>query len=167
MHHGNKKLKDLNEGTLIGNTIKEFYSFNKNKYLSNIEHKSQIKENDDNDLRREKIIYDNNDLKKEKIENEEEEEYEENDESEDYEEYEKQEGKDKEKNKSKDDFHKHPLTYNDQMKNLCNICFQNIDNTPGYRCDYCKIIVCLDCKNIISDREKKENIHLHPLKIEI
>ena len=72
---------DINEGTLIGNTIKEFYSFNKNKYLSNLEHKSQIKENDDNDYRREKIIYDNKDLKIEKIENEEEEEYEENDES--------------------------------------------------------------------------------------
>ncbi len=165
LHHGYKKSKDLNEGTLIGNTIKEFYSFNKNKYLSNLEHKSQIKENDDNDYRREKIIYDNKDLKIEKIENEEEEEYEENDESEDYEEYEKQEGKDKEKNKSKEDFHEHPLTYNDEMKNLCNICFQNIDNTPGYRCDYCKIIVCLDCKNIISDGEKKENIHLHPLKL--
>ena len=101
-------------------------------------------------------------------EEEEEEENEENEENEEKKVYKEQNNNmNKENNNSNDDFnfHEHPLNYCEQINDSCSICLQNIENAPGYRCNQCEIILCLDCRFKINYETKRKNIHLHPLEL--
>ena len=55
--------------------------------------------------------------------------------------------------------HEHPFILYGQINELCHMCFQKIDNTPGYKCKNCQIILCLDCSSKIF--YGKNNIHNH------
>ena len=61
--------------------------------------------------------------------------------------------------------HDHPFILYDQNNELCNICFQKIYNTPGYKCNNCDIILCLDCSSKIFYGKKNTKIHNHNLKL--
>ena len=58
--------------------------------------------------------------------------------------------------------HEHPLNFFEDLNGLCNVCLQKIENIPGYKCNFCKIFLCLDCKSKIFFG-KKNDIHEHNL----
>ena len=63
------------------------------------------------------------------------------------------------------EIHEHTFYFDEEINEQCNICLQKIEYTPGYKCDYCKIILCLDCTSKIFDEQKMKNLHHHPLNL--
>lgn len=63
------------------------------------------------------------------------------------------------------EIHEHSFKVYDQLKELCSICSNSIDNIPGYKCEYCKMILCLDCGSKIIHEKRNEILHNHILKL--
>jgi len=59
--------------------------------------------------------------------------------------------------------HEHGLNYSQKLYNMCTICYNKIDNSPGYNCDKCSVVLCEDCSNQVFGGEKKTNLHPHQL----
>ena len=55
--------------------------------------------------------------------------------------------------------HEHPLNYDENLKDKCKICSQNINGQAGYKCGDCPIILCLNCANRIFYGNKKKSAH--------
>ena len=59
--------------------------------------------------------------------------------------------------------HEHPLNYIEQLNITCTICHQINKDKPGYKCEQCPLIICLNCAERIFYGNKKLSIHPHPL----
>ena len=59
--------------------------------------------------------------------------------------------------------HEHPLNYIENLNIPCTICQQTNKNKPGYKCEQCPLILCLNCTERIFYGNKKISIHPHPL----
>lgn len=59
--------------------------------------------------------------------------------------------------------HEHELNYDPNINNVCTICYNKIDNKPGYKCEKCAVVLCEDCSNQVFDGEKKTTLHPHQL----
>ena len=60
--------------------------------------------------------------------------------------------------------HEHPFEFYEEINDKCNICLKKIEYSPGYGCNYCSILLCLDCNSTIF-YGKNMNPHEHPLKL--
>ena len=61
--------------------------------------------------------------------------------------------------------HEHPFDFYEEINEQCNICYQRMEYVPGYKCNDCTIILCLDCTSKIFYEKKMNNPHHHPLKL--
>jgi hypothetical protein len=55
--------------------------------------------------------------------------------------------------------HNHPLYFKEKLLTQCLFCGEYITNAPGYECDFCEIILCLDCADEIYRTKNIKNIH--------
>ena len=62
-----------------------------------------------------------------------------------------------------ENIHEHELNYIQNLNNTCTICYNNIGNNPGYKCDKCDAVLCEDCSNQVFGGEKKTTLHPHQL----
>ena len=183
IHKGYKKHINLNTGIFIRTPIKFFYNANKNnnnsKPLPNSKNdKANFYENKEN----EKEEYDGEEYEKGDNEEGEYEEGENEDGENEEDEYEEggnnininqingeneinEEQKEDQEEIEPSQIHEHPFNVYDSLNELCNICLNKIDNIPGYKCDYCKIILCLDCGDKIIHGKRNENLHNHILTL--
>ena len=60
--------------------------------------------------------------------------------------------------------HDHPFNKYANINGKCDICAQKIKNWC-YKCDYCGIILCLDCRFNIFYKQKNNSLHNHILKL--
>ena len=72
----------------------------------------------------------------------------------------------KQNNKNYNDIiHKHPLSYCTNLLDCCQLCSKNISNNPGYKCNYCEIILCLECYNKIFKIKKYGKLKNHNIEL--
>ena len=69
------------------------------------------------------------------------------------------------KKKEEIKIHEHQIDLEDPINELCCNCSQKMENVPGYKCNFCNIILCLDCRYKIFYGNKNKNIHNHHLKL--
>ena len=62
--------------------------------------------------------------------------------------------------------HEHPLNYIDDLKLKCTICQQINKDKPGYKCEQCPVVLCLNCAERVFYGNKKISIHPHPLLLQ-
>lgn len=59
--------------------------------------------------------------------------------------------------------HEHPLNYNENLNEKCELCSNSIKNKKGYKCKFCSLKFCLDCSNKLFRKEKNKSVHKHDL----
>jgi len=59
----------------------------------------------------------------------------------------------------------YPLILSHQNNSICNMCLENIKNTPAYLCNSCPFILCKKCKENISNNKNNKNVHPHLLEL--
>ena len=59
----------------------------------------------------------------------------------------------------------YPLILSHQNNSICNMCLENIKNTPAYLCNSCPFILCQKCKENISNNKNNKNVHPHLLEL--
>lgn len=62
-----------------------------------------------------------------------------------------------------ENIHEHELNYSQNLNNICTICYSNIENKSGYKCDKCDVVLCEDYSNQVFGGEKRTTIHPHQL----
>ena len=59
----------------------------------------------------------------------------------------------------------YPLILSHQNNSICNMCLENIKNSPAYLCNSCPFILCQKCKENISNNKNNKNVHPHLLEL--
>ena len=59
----------------------------------------------------------------------------------------------------------YPLILSHQNNSICNMCLENIKNSPAYLCNSCPFILCKKCKENISNNKNNKNVHPHLLEL--
>jgi len=59
----------------------------------------------------------------------------------------------------------YPLILSNQNNSICNMCLENIKNSPAYLCNSCPFILCKKCKENISNNKNNKNVHPHLLEL--